>query len=160
MLSVVLPLLVIMSDCVADWSGNSSPKAMLRVDNSMFGTVPLPVNVSVVGLPDALCLRVSDTVLSPELWGENVMLRVRLWLAGMSIWVAETAKAPPAEILDMFSVALPELVMVMSLDWDASTRTDPKLSDSDDKDMRGAGAGGCEAPVPVRFIRVGALWPL
>jgi hypothetical protein len=74
---------------------------------------PVPVSVTICGLPSALSMMVTAPVLSPPAVGLNATLRVQLVLAatfGPQLLVWE--ESPLVETLAMLRVALPVLVRV------------------------------------------------
>lgn len=74
---------------------------------------PVPVSVTVCGLPTALSVMVTAPVLAPPAVGLKVTLRVQLALAAtlepqLLVW----EESPPAVMLAMLRVPLPVLLRV------------------------------------------------
>ena len=83
----------------------------------MSGDVPVPLSVTALGLPDALCVMDSTALFPPELDGVNVTLIVQLAF-GVSdaeqvfVWANCAASAPVIETPLTARLAVPVLVSV------------------------------------------------
>jgi len=119
MLSATEPVFV----SVASWEALDVPKLVpgklkeVGVSEAVApGVRPVPVSEAVCGLPGASSLTVSAPLRVPPAVGIKVTLIVQFEPAiRLAPHVFVWAKSPPAEMLTMFSVALPELVSMIGL---------------------------------------------
>ena len=96
------------------------PKFKLVGESVTAGAVPVPVAVSVCGLPAALSVMVSVALRAPAAVGLKVTLKVQLAPAAsvagsvpqVFVWAKSPAFAPPMVMLLMVSVPVPGFVSV------------------------------------------------
>lgn len=117
--NAALPVLLRVTDCGALVDPRFCPlKEMVEALKLATGLVPVPVSVTVCGLPEALSLIVTEAVRLPGAMGANATLMVQLPPAATEapqVFVAGKSPgfAPVTPKLDMVSVALPLLVRVI-----------------------------------------------
>jgi len=156
MVSTALPVLV----TVTDWFAltvliSCGPKERVEGERLTAGTpTPVPLKLTVWGLPLALSVMLTDALRDPVAAGSNFTLIVQLapaatLLPHVFVWVKSAVFVPVRPTLVMFKVALPVLVSVAL--WAAlvvPTFCEPKERLEGDRLTEGAGGGGEELPPP------------
>jgi hypothetical protein len=141
--SAVLLVLCKVTACAALVSPTATPVKLSEVGETET-VLPIPVRLTVCGLPLALSLSVRVPVRLPVAVGVKVTLTVQTPLAEIPVpQVLVSAKSPVIEIPEKVSAAVPELVTV--IDCAAlvlATNWPEKVSEPGESDMEGVPAGG------------------
>lgn len=90
------------------------PKATV-VGNASVATIPVPLNATVVGLPDAVLAMVSVPSCEPSTPGEKVMLMLQLPPAATAPEVEQAGLPIPVSLYPVPAVTLIELMLTAAL---------------------------------------------